>query len=532
MSNSEKEVRREPRLAQLAQSATVRDELGNGWIAEVAGDPVQAYQKASEAQIGEVQDALIGKVLFGTYHVMDVLGEGAMGVVYKAKHLAFDRLVAMKTLKTLDPEVVMRFKHEVRLHGKLKHQNIVEAIDCFEAPTGQTFFVMEFIEGISLESMIKSKVNVNREKDIYDILSQVCDALNYAHANGIVHRDLKPGNIMLIDRGDSPLVKVVDFGMAKIHQDMQRMTRTGQAVGSPLYMSSEQCMGYEDIDGRADQYSLAIVAYEMITGQLPFLGRTVVDTMEKHCNPSVRARPLSEVGVPVKQVEMLDTIIARALESERENRFQSIADFQKALEFWYVSSRDGQRHPIANDLIIAAPSAKGGLDSKDKRATSDETQMRKTIPNQNRAQEEFQVVRKSKIPLIAWVSLCLIVLVLCMFGMLLGVAYVLSVVKHDDPLSTPVAQPIQQSPRTSDFQAQQDPVSAPAKIAPAPASVAPPIARERRTKMPSPSPSAQYKGPRELKPKVKRTPGKAIVKPSSSSSSSKGSFEGLLRLKD
>lgn len=457
LNNADGEVRREPRSLSFhppksdqsflqSDSPTTIDEV---WVEAAGEDPIAAYDKLTEAKLKKTaSDPLVGKVLFGTYQVLEVLGEGSMGLVYKAKHLAFERLVAMKTLKTMDPEIVMRFRHEVKLLGSLKHQNIVEAIDCFEAPTKQTFFVMEFIEGISLDDLIRSEHSITREEHVYRILSQVCDALAYAHAASVVHRDLKPGNIMLVERDGMPVVKVVDFGMAKVHD--QKITKTGQAVGSPLYMSAEQCMGYEDIDGRADLYSLGIVAYEMLTGELPFLGRSFVETMEKHCNPNVLPKTLLEHGLKLKAVELLDSILARALQSERDKRYQNAGDLKRALEFWYRAATTGgvlpEQRPVGEEPVPAARSSESAQLGKEVKRSKPQGETPKPSRKNaiyNRGQEEFSVHKKTKIPAIAWIVGSLMVLVLCMFGMLLGI-FVWKLLPTQDAFPAP---PIQSAPQ-------------------------------------------------------------------------------------
>ncbi|MBI1270238.1 protein kinase [bacterium] len=285
------------------------------------------------------RDPLIGKILFGTYKIESIIGEGAMGIVYKARHLAFDRFVAMKTLKTDDPVLWQRFAREVKTHARLKHENIVEAVDCLVAPGNRTFFVMEYLDGVPLEDLIKNGELVKMPIEFGLIVKQILAALSYAHNEGVVHRDIKPGNIVLTKRDGKYCVKMVDFGIARLQEDGQRLTRTGQALGSPLYMSPEQCMG-NDLDGRADLYSLGVLIYECLTGTFPFLGRDMVSTMALHCDPDKTPLPLKERIPDFPCVEQLDSIIAKSLQTYPENRYRDGSEFNLAMDFWLESVKN------------------------------------------------------------------------------------------------------------------------------------------------------------------------------------------------
>lgn len=350
----------------LSPSADLNDANNSSdWIEEAGADP-QADYEAKQLNLAKKTDPLVGKVLFGTYQIIDLLGEGAMGVVYKARHLAFDRLVAMKTIKLDDPELLARFAREVKLHGALKHQNIVEAIDCLQAPNKKTFFVMEFVDGVSLELVIRDKSKSLSEEEIFEITNQVASALGYAHQQGVIHRDLKPGNMIVCEKDGKIIVKVMDFGIAKLQESVQKLTKTGQAVGSPIYMSPEQCMG-QDLDGRADIYSLGVMLYELITGSVPFLGKNLLATMEMHCTPELhKIKPLSEYDLELKGQEMMQSIIERCLAIEPKDRFQNCQDLRKSLEFWYksVSRADGSvRFPTE----LSLPNRKVSEPSPDRR---------------------------------------------------------------------------------------------------------------------------------------------------------------------
>src|SRR5262249_20317699 len=154
---------------------------------------------------------LVGETLFGHYQILDVLGQGGMATVYVAKHTLLERIVAIKTLKNSTPELEHRFTREVKAHARLKHKNIAEAIDCLALPNGQSFFIMEYLEGISLEALINSRQKIELENEIISVAVQVSDALQHAHQNQIIHRDVKPSNIVLLNDDNQILAKVVDF---------------------------------------------------------------------------------------------------------------------------------------------------------------------------------------------------------------------------------------------------------------------------------------------------------------------------------
>ncbi len=283
-----------------------------------------------------IQDPLIGTVLAGKYEIMSVVGTGGMGVVYKGRQHLMDRIVAVKMLRAqhvADSMSVKRFQQEGKACCLLNHPHVITIYDFGVSPTGQPFMVMDFLQGVSLADIIKADGQVGVERSIR-ILMQACEALDHAHRLGVVHRDLKPSNIMLIDYdGEKDFVKVVDFGVAKINSpndvEAQRLTQVGEVCGSPVYMSPEQCMGYE-LDNRSDIYSMGVVMYETLTGKLPLLGKTMVDTMSKHISepppPFNEARP--DLYIP----ERLEAVIMRALAKDPEQRHQTMDDLAKDLD--------------------------------------------------------------------------------------------------------------------------------------------------------------------------------------------------------
>lgn len=283
--------------------------------------------------------ALVGKVLFGNYAILDVLGRGGMAVVYLAKHLSFDRLVALKTLNRLEPELTQRFSREADTHCKLNHKNIVSVYDKLTLDNGRPFMVMEYVDGITLRELLSMDKRIERHRDIAEILYQICDALSFAHERGIIHRDLKPGNIALFEEDYSIKVKVLDFGLAKIWNANTRLTRTGQAVGSPDYMSPEQCFG-RHLSAASDVYSLGVLAYKMITGHLPYKGDSLAEIILAH----KRTVPvgLYEYRSDLSDVNELNAIVMKALSKNPNDRQQSAREFRDEIRRWHSMVTDDE----------------------------------------------------------------------------------------------------------------------------------------------------------------------------------------------
>ncbi len=312
-------------------------------------------------------DPLVGTTVLGSYYIMQRLGSGGIGTVYKGRHLETDRIVAIKTLKgylLTDPVVVKRFEREAKGLSKLQHQNIVAALDCLMSPQGQPFFIMEYLEGITLARYIKEEGALDPE-DGRPIFLQLCDALSHVHRHGLLHRDLKPENVILMPQNDgSVLAKIVDFGLAQIKDNIQRVTVDGTVVGSPVYMSPEQCMGREP-DHRSDLYSLGVIMYETLVGRPPFVGNPM-DIMKAHVSeqpPTFAAvRPFQEVPKEIEKV------VFKALEKHPDDRYESAKEFRHAIEFWiapqggsHSSHSSSNSHSSRHQQATSTSSPKAGL---------------------------------------------------------------------------------------------------------------------------------------------------------------------------
>ena len=257
----------------------------------------------------------------GRYEVVGELGQGAMGVVYKAKDPLIDRIVAIKTInlnmaQEEKEEYEARFYQEAKAAGRLNHPNIVTIYDVGESGD-VAYIAMEFLEGRELRDVLNDGARLPVDQ-VLDIVVQVALGLAYAHEHGIVHRDVKPSNIMVIRDGHA---KITDFGIARMASSSVR-TQTGMVLGSPKYMSPEQVMG-KQIDQRSDIFSLGVMLYEMLTGKVPFDGENINAIMYQILNAV--PQPLGNVDPALPG--MLNFIIAKALAKDPDDRYQNARDF-------------------------------------------------------------------------------------------------------------------------------------------------------------------------------------------------------------
>ena len=261
----------------------------------------------------------------GRYELLAELGQGAMGVVYKALDPVLDRVVAIKTINLTLPKDELadyeaRFYQEARAAGGLNHPNIVTIYDIGKSER-LAYMAMEFLEGEELRSILSSKEALPVTLAL-DIAIQVADGLAYAHDRQVVHRDIKPANIMIVRDG---LVKITDFGIARMRTNEVK-TMTGMILGSPKYMSPEQVTG-KRADHRVDLFSLGVVLYEMLTGEAPFLADSIHGIMYQIMQFSPPAPSATQPGLP----EVLDLIVAKALSKSADERYQTAAELARDL---------------------------------------------------------------------------------------------------------------------------------------------------------------------------------------------------------
>src|SRR5919202_2293975 len=283
------------------------------------------------------EDRLIGQVLAGKYRIDDKIDEGGMGCVYRATHVLMEKVVAVKVLHpalAADDKIVARFTREAKAASRISHPHAINVTDFGEAENGVVYLVMEYLRGRTLKDVVRSGGPLTLERTV-EIVRQVSGALEAAHHEGVVHRDLKSDNIILEEATGGDWAKVLDFGIAKIQQTDSSvhvtdpgLTAPNLIIGTPQYMSPEQCSQASDIDARSDIYSFGVILFEMLTGHVPFTGESATAIMLKQLQeppPSVleERRDLpAAVGV----------VIARALSKRPEDRHQSASELVDSLE--------------------------------------------------------------------------------------------------------------------------------------------------------------------------------------------------------
>ena len=292
-------------------------------------------------------DPLLGQTV-GNYQITHKLGEGGMGSVYLAEHPKIGKKVALKILHAEfgnNADVVGRFFNEARAVNDIQHPNIVDIVDYGIIPNGPrgdtlVYFIMEYLGGRTLTQTLRNESPFPPERAL-SIALQIADALAASHRCGIVHRDLKPDNIMLTQRGrEIDFVKLLDFGIAKLTGDSatSSRTRTGIVMGTPWYMSPEQCEGRGQVDHRADIYALGVVMYEMITGRVPFLGEGYGEVLVQHLTQTPQA-PSTFRGV----APHIEAVIMKALQKRPDMRFPDMDEFMRAISdpIGYIDAMGG-----------------------------------------------------------------------------------------------------------------------------------------------------------------------------------------------
>src|SRR6059036_856684 len=310
------------------------------------GDAVKTVSLSEPRDSRQTMADALRHATLGEYEILAELGRGGIATVYLAHDLALDRKVAIKVLAPalllMGEGMVERFKREARTAAALSHPHIIP-IYAVKESEHVLYFVMKYVQGRALDTVIRD-VGTLPIPMVQTILAQVGDALGYAHRHGVIHRDIKSANIMLDEDGRAV---VTDFGIAKVVQ-AEGLTMTGVTVGTPTYMSPEQC-ATRDVTGASDQYSLGVVAYEMLTGRLPFLGESTMAVMYAHFN--ARPRPVTELRSDCPP--NLSTGVMRMLEKDPARRWPSMDDIVA------VCGRPSLRHddPIRGEMITLAQGA-------------------------------------------------------------------------------------------------------------------------------------------------------------------------------
>lgn len=283
------------------------------------------------------------------YEVISTLGEGGMSRVYLCEDLVLHRRVALKQLMgdSSDSRSIIRMQQEGQSLARLSHPNIVQILTTLNTDDGVPYLVMELLHGCSLSQMLKMSGSLN-VGEVLNLAGQVCDALQHAHDEGIVHRDIKPSNLFLCNQ-KAETVKIIDFGIAKIVDNSVNATRTGEFVGSPAYLSPEQAL-QKTVTAKSDQYSLACVLYECLSGRAPFEDESAVGLIMKHVNEPAPALSKKTFVPP-----MVAKAIDRALSKNSDARFESMAEFKDALFGKTLL------HPGKNDKRLVVGAIAGAL---------------------------------------------------------------------------------------------------------------------------------------------------------------------------
>src|SRR3989440_3540458 len=270
-------------------------------------------------------DPFIGQTLAHKYFIEELIKSGGMGSVYLGKHVLMDKRVAIKVLRpslAMDGDVVARFSREAKAASRISHPHAVSVTDFGESENGVVFLVMEYLDGKTLKEVIKADGPMPLDH-VVEIIRQVAGALDAAHEQGVVHRDLKSDNIMLSQTNGGDWAKVLDFGIAKIQQPEgardNDITAANLVIGTPQYMSPEQCSQSGPIDARSDVYSLGVIVFEMLVGHVPFTGESPTTIMMKQ----VQDDPPSILSERPELPASIDRLVKKALAKQPIDRYQT-----------------------------------------------------------------------------------------------------------------------------------------------------------------------------------------------------------------
>jgi eukaryotic-like serine/threonine-protein kinase len=278
------------------------------------------------------EDPLVGQTLAEKYRIEELINEGGMGAVYRGTHVLMDKTVAIKVLHpalAADDKIVARFSREAKAASRISHPHALNVTDFGESSNGVVFLVMEYLKGQTLKEVIHSEGPMPLPRAV-EIVRQICGALEAAHTEGVVHRDLKSDNIMLLDVGGGDWAKVLDFGIAKIIEKVGQdpgLTAPNLIIGTPQYMSPEQCSQAAEIDSRSDIYSFGVILYEMLVGHVPFAGESPTAIMMKH----LQEPPPSVLEERKDLPAAVARVVARALAKRPEDRFQTVSELSDEL---------------------------------------------------------------------------------------------------------------------------------------------------------------------------------------------------------
>jgi len=307
-------------------------------------------------------DPYVGREIANQFRILEKIGSGGMGAVYKAEQPDMRRFVAVKILHPRylsRPDLVSRFRREARAMSHLQHPNTAKVYLYGQLEDGACYFVMEYLAGKNLAQTVRAEGPMSPERAVA-VMSQACGALAEAHAQGIVHRDLKPENIFLTNLGGiADYVKVLDFGLAKVTEREMRpgsliLTQEGMVFGTPEFMSPEQARG-EKLDGRSDIYSLGIILYELLTGKLPFDANQPMEFIQRHIkDPPI---PLSKRAPGRNFPPALEAVVDKALSKKPEDRYASATELGQALRDSIAPPQSQPPPPMTSQPPAPPPSS-------------------------------------------------------------------------------------------------------------------------------------------------------------------------------
>lgn len=316
-------------ITQNMQETTAQSSSPKG--APLKSSPNRGAAGASSVPISI--DLLPGATVGGVYRITELLGKGGMGEVYLAQHKGLAKNCALKVIppNKVTDQSWQRFQNEAKTIASLEHVNLVKVTDLGLHQGCLPFYAMEYLDGESLHDKLKTRGRLPLNTTI-DIFIQVCDGVNHAHRRGIVHRDLKPANFMLMQNGAKFLVKILDFGLVKLTQNDragQSITRVGEVFGTPLYMSPEQCVGGK-IDSRSDVYSIGCALFETLTGRVPFVEESAIQTIAAH--QSLEPPTLASIMGPGLLPQSMENVVAKLLRKDPAERYQNLLELKADLE--------------------------------------------------------------------------------------------------------------------------------------------------------------------------------------------------------
>ncbi len=302
------------------------------------------------AVLQRTDDPLVGQVLAGKYRIEEKIDEGGMGAVYRATHILMEKTLAIKVLHpalAADDNIVARFTREAKAASRISHPHALTVTDFGESENGVVFLVMEYLRGRTLKDVVRSEGHLALPRAV-EIIRQVCGALDAAHAEGVVHRDLKSDNIMLEETAGGDWAKVLDFGIAKIKEKVGTqdpgLTAPNLIIGTPQYMSPEQCSQASEIDSRSDIYSLGVILFEMLVGHVPFTGDSPTAIMMHHLQDA----PPSILDERADLPPAVGGVVARALAKNPEERYQTAGELSDELA---QAATDEVSAPVVNPTI-------------------------------------------------------------------------------------------------------------------------------------------------------------------------------------